>query len=118
MTGGRTGVAVHRAYDECGTWLAANIGHPACRQKRAQNHRGKREMNCQVTQIAGHISSGGTLMIELACRQDGNLAQLAGRRQIVTILASPPQAHEAGVGEDVAWRQRRVSALGQKRPFT
>jgi hypothetical protein len=86
MTGGRTGVAVHRAYDECGTWLAANIGHPAGRQKRTQNHRGKREMNCQVTQIAGHISSAATLMRESACRQDEMLPQLEVLQRIGIIL--------------------------------
>jgi hypothetical protein len=75
MAGGEIRRGVHLADDQRCTGLAIQVRHPARRQQGAQNHRSKREMNCQVAQIAGHVSSFASLMMEYVHRQCAMLAQ-------------------------------------------
>jgi hypothetical protein len=75
MAGGEIRRDVQRADDQRRTGLAVQVRHPASGQQGTQNHRGKREMNCQVAQIASHVSSFANLMKEYVRRQWAMLAQ-------------------------------------------
>jgi hypothetical protein len=78
VVGEKSRAAVHRADEQRRTGLAVQVRHPACRQQGAQNHRDKREMNCQMAQTAGHVSSCGNLMMKCRCRQCAMMAQPIG----------------------------------------
>jgi hypothetical protein len=87
MNTGLASAAIHGANDQDRIWLAAEVRHPTCGQQRTQDHRGKREMNCQMTQVAGHISSVGNLMRGHAGCQCAVLAQPPAHLAIIRYLS-------------------------------